>query len=278
MHRRPASATNRHGKTRATQRPTTAGTTRTPYRTAPSTPTSTTPTNNRTHHRRRRTDSETSISSTTSTLSASRAQTYNNSNSHSPRRFTQTTTTTTTNSNDPLLQEAARKERINNISSSLPILEDELELRPVNPRLPAGARNSTYFFFLGFQHRLRGNFSAAVVSLTRSITADPSDYRPRVNRAYALSRVGRHHDALKDLEMAAALSPNLPENYYNLGLHYQSRTSHKKAIYVFTHALELLRQRLCPPWTLDRRQDAGMYLLLRKSTYKSRALSLRQER
>ena len=76
-----------------------------------------------------------------------------------------------------LLKEAARKERANNVTSTLPVLEDEMELRPINPRLPAGARNAVYYFFLAYQHRLRGSFDRAVVALTRAIGADPTDYR-----------------------------------------------------------------------------------------------------
>jgi Flp pilus assembly protein TadD len=181
-------------------------------------------------------------------------------------------------SSTPLFVEASKQERTNNTSASLPILEEELELRPVNPRLPAGGRNSTYFFLLGYQHRLRGNFASAVVACTRSINADPNDYRPYINRAYALSRIGRDNHALADLVTATNIAPHVPEIFYNLGVYYQSRSYHKKAIPCFTKALHLLSQKLCPPWTSDRRLDASMYLLIRKATYKSRALSYRQER
>ena len=196
---------------------------------------------------------------------------------------TATTTPSPTHSprpemNNELLEEAARNERANNISSSLPVLEKELELRPVNPRLPAGARNAVYYFLLAYQHRLRGSFDRAVVALTRALNADPHDYRCYVNRAYALSRVGRLSDSLKDLEKAAQYGSTVPENHYNLGLGYQTNQCHKQAIVAFTTALQLLSGLLCSPWTTDRRLDAPMYLALRKATYKSRALSLRQTR
>ena len=178
-----------------------------------------------------------------------------------------------------MVEEAAKRERANNVSASLPVLEDELELRPVNPRLPAGARNSLYYLLLGYQQRLRGCYGMAVVSLTRSIALSPIDYRPYVNRAYALSRVDRLSDAMHDLEKATELSQTRPENWYNLGLCYQTNQRHQQAIHAFTIALNLLQTyHLSSPWNEERRRDAPMYLSIRCATYKSRSLSLRQER
>ena len=97
-----------------------------------------------------------------------------------------------------------------------------------------------------------------------------------------MSRVGRSQDALSDLVSSTCVSESgaiRPENFYNLGLGCQSRQLHLKAIAAFTTCLELLQQHhLSPPWNEQKRLDAAMYLVLRKATYKSRSLSLRQER
>ena len=193
--------------------------------------------------------------------------------------FAAASSSSTSRESNPMVEEAAKRERANNVSASLPVLEDELELRPVNPRLPAGARNSLYYLLLGYQQRLRGCYGMAVVSLTRSIALSPTDYRPYVNRAYALSRVDRLSDAMHDLEKATELSQTRPENWYNLGLCYQTNQRHQQAIHAFTIALNILQTyHLSSPWNEERRRDAPMYLSIRCATYKSRSLSLRQER
>ena len=158
------------------------------------------------------------------------------------------------------------------------ILEQDLELRPLNPRMPSGSHNAMYFFLCGYQHRLRGNLSRAVTAFTRAISLDSKDYRPYVNRAFALVRLGRRSAALQDLKTAAELKPNEPENLYNLGLGYQRSDMHKRAVEAFTRCLEQISLHLCPPWTEKRRLDAVTYLTLRQAVYKSRSMSLRQER
>jgi CRP-like cAMP-binding protein len=171
-----------------------------------------------------------------------------------------------------------REKKTSETPREMLILERDLELRPLNPRRPSGSHNAMYFFLCGYQHRLRGNFNHAVVACTRAISLDAKDYRPYVNRAYALVRLDRRAAALKDLEAAAALNAGIPENLFNLGLGYQRNVMHAEAVRAFTQCLEQIGLRLCPPWTEKRRLDAVTYLTLRRAVYKSRAMSLRQER
>ena len=171
-----------------------------------------------------------------------------------------------------------REKKTSETPREMSILEQDLELRPLNPRRPSGSHNAMYFFLCGYQHRLRGNFNHAVVALTRAISLDSRDYRPYVNRAFALVRLGRRAAALKDLEVAASLNPKDPENLFNLGLGYQRSGIHAEAVRAFTQCLEQIGLHLCPPWTEKRRLDAETYLALRRAVYKSRSMSLRQER
>ena len=178
-----------------------------------------------------------------------------------------------------LLHEVRSREIKNSEApQELSILEHDLELRPLNPRMPSGSHNAMYFFLCGYQERLRGNLTGAVMSFTRAISLDSKDYRSYVNRAFALVRLGRRSDALRDLKVAAILKPDEPENLYNLGLGYQRSDMHKLAVGEFTKCLEKISLHLCPPWTEKRRLDAVTYLTLRQAVYKSRSMSLRQER
>lgn len=101
-------------------------------------------------------------------------------------------------------------------------------------RLPT---NATGNFFRGVEDIEKGNYEAAIASLTRAIQLDRNDAEAYKSRAYAKTLLGDPKSALSDYEIAVHLTPFDAEAYEGRGYARQKLGDHAGAIADYDRAI-----------------------------------------
>jgi tetratricopeptide (TPR) repeat protein len=78
--------------------------------------------------------------------------------------------------------------------------------------------DSDVWFLLGVYAERSGDYERAQDAYTRAMRADPTDYRPVLNRGNVRFTEGDFNEAIRDYIEAAKLDPDAPEVFYNLAL------------------------------------------------------------
>jgi O-antigen ligase len=120
-------------------------------------------------------------------------------------------------------------------------------LREAHSGLEVEKTNPDLHYYLGEARRLFGISlsteaarnsmnEAAFVAFTDSLKLFPQDEKVWVKRAQALDLLGRHEEALADLDKAKALDPNLDALYTYYAAHYEIQGDQKKALEFYEKA------------------------------------------
>jgi tetratricopeptide (TPR) repeat protein len=95
--------------------------------------------------------------------------------------------------------------------------EQQLSNKPVAPAAPrASAGEIQRSMFLEARRMANNNnHKGAIEQLTKLLAEDPKNAASYLNRAISKSALEDYEGAMKDFEAAAAITPNMPEIYYN---------------------------------------------------------------
>ena len=122
---------------------------------------------------------------------------------------------------DPLVDEAEKRYRENDLDGALALFEQALDR---DPDLPAA------YYGIGVIHYTREQPAAALEPLRRAVALAPESAEYRMVYADTLAGLGRYDDAIAEYETALALSPGLTRAYYSIGIAYYNKRSYEESV------------------------------------------------
>ena len=109
---------------------------------------------------------------------------------------------------------------------------------------------------IGLTYTALEDFESALKNFTSILEDDPASYVNLLNKAAALSHLGRYDEAIIELNKSISRKPDYAMAYNNLGLAYQAKSLYEKALENFNKAQAL------DPKLQDPKSNRALLLLL----------------
>ena len=92
-----------------------------------------------------------------------------------------------------------------------------------------------------------GDYAAALRFFDEALALNPRASSPKTGKGMVLARQGNLQEAERILKEALALNPDPCRTHYELGLIYQQKSDHQKAVNEFKLGIERCRDRMANP-------------------------------